>query len=517
VHVNADIDLEDAGAQAMWTDYEAFVAPNLGATERWVPYHTVFGCHEKFVLEAIHHSQHGWNEFQRFQAMFIFRAHCKADVFNIAQVPILTSDDFWKDPVQACEPSGIMEKALLKYRLETKGPLLTTCFRMIPVRLLEDNDENLVRNVVIRTGRLLALAEKVFPIVKDEKVSAANKFDRISALVQSTQGLGETWAKMLTCCIDLAYPEIGLLSKRCDVGIGAAVPLRRLLPHGGDSDLHKALDQLRSLFNTSTDSSFAHFWNVLERVERMARDRFSDFPLILKQINTERGCISAVTLQVQLCEYRQYRHSLARNRYGLTADESMKEIDKEPPAARGPTAADMFKARSQQQQQQAEERRTAAKRMYDEGYVSSTAAFETLIDAVGGSWRLAERVAKLCHGASEKGKSPEEVQQFREQLCKDAMKMKGADDVANDSPAWSICKLKTSGTQTPYVPFKCGNPPVPFQTTVQSAGSIMQAERIARLCFAKLESGSTKEEALEFRNAQYPLEEQPGKRSRLNP
>jgi hypothetical protein len=517
VHVTSDIDLKDKGAKAMWADYEAFVAPNLGGTERWVPYHTMFGCHEKFVVEAIHYSQHGWDEFQRFQAMFIFRAHCKADVFNIAQVPVLTSDEFWKDPHQACEPAGIMEKALLKYRLETKAPLLTTCFRMIPIRLLEDNDENLVRNVVIRTGRLIALAEKVFPIVKDETLSAASKFGQISTLVQAVQGLGETWAKMLTVCIDLAYPEMGLLSRQCDVGTGAAVPLRRLLPHGGDSDLHKALDELRSLFNTSQGSTFTDFWNVLEIVERKAREQFSGFPLILTQMNTERGCLSAATLQVQLCEYRQYRHALARNRYGLPADESMKEVQEQFPAAPKATCGqlDIFRARWQQQ---AEERRQAAKRMHDEGIASSTAAFEALIDAVGGSWRLAERVAQMCFNATSSGKSPEEVEEFRHELCKDALKLKGADDVSNDSNhAWAHCKVTLTGTASghPYVSTQLKG--VCFQTTVAAAGSIMNAERIARLCFAKLESGVAKDEVIEFRNGLYKIanpDYQPRKRAR---
>lgn len=38
----------------MWPDVEAFVTPNLGATERWVPYHTILGVHEIFLVQHVH-------------------------------------------------------------------------------------------------------------------------------------------------------------------------------------------------------------------------------------------------------------------------------------------------------------------------------------------------------------------------------------------------------------------------------------------------------------------------------
>merc|ERR1711972_989799 len=44
---------------------------------------------------------------------------------------------------------------------------------------------------------------------------------------------------------------------------------------------------------------------------------------------------------------------------------------------------------------------------------------------------------------------------------------------------------------------------IPFQTTVGQSGSVLGAERIARLCYGKFESGATKEEVVEFRNSLY--------------
>merc|ERR1712032_897968 len=54
------------------------------------------------------------------------------------------------------------------------------------------------------------------------------------------------------------------------------------------------------------------------------RDKFGAYPLVVAQANTKEGKMSAVTLQVQLCEYRQFRHSLARLKYGLPDDEKMR-------------------------------------------------------------------------------------------------------------------------------------------------------------------------------------------------
>merc|ERR1711972_1024045 len=44
---------------------------------------------------------------------------------------------------------------------------------------------------------------------------------------------------------------------------------------------------------------------------------------------------------------------------------------------------------------------------------------------------------------------------------------------------------------------------IPFQTTVGQSGSVLGAERIARLCYGKFESGATKEEVVEYRNSLY--------------
>merc|ERR1719359_357716 len=148
---------------------------------------------------------------------------------------------------------------------------------------------------------------------------------KMSDVVQKAQGLGDTWGKMLTVCIDLAYPKERMGESTCDVGSGAFKPLQALMPKAdAKKDKKELLKAFAKIANSSTGSSTKSFWSVLKKVETQVRDKFSKYPLICAQANTRQGNLSAVTLQVQLCEYRQFRHSLARLKYGLPDDETMR-------------------------------------------------------------------------------------------------------------------------------------------------------------------------------------------------
>jgi len=487
---------EDPAVRTLWPDYEAFVTPNLGATERWVPYHTALGVHEFYLIESVHHRKEPlWDAKRRFMAIFIFRAHCKRDFFNQAQLPYLLCEDFWRDPVQAFEPEGALERSMREYRRRTRQPLLTLAMRMIPERLLEDDDDNLVRSIVLRTQRLLEVAEQIWPVIQDANTPAGKRFAEISQLVQKANGLGETWAKMLCVCLDLAYPNLGLLASQCDVGIGAQAPLRCLLPEGRAEEPREALRQLQRAINSSQAPSSKHFWILLPKVEELVRQRFSGLPLILDQVRTERGKMSAVTLQVQLCEYRQFRNSLARTRFGLPGDDSMK-LPEKPKRARPEDQLEFDKAgqrillsipsqEGQQHQQPAEQ------------------PLEVPLAAAGGRRRLAERVALLCLEKLRDGASRAEVVTFREELCRHC---KGSlEDVHDDSEAWTRCRV-TLKHINPLVGFTFqaeGGPKISFQTTVKAAGSIMNAERIARLCWARFDAGDAKEVVLAYRAELY--------------
>merc|ERR1719356_856690 len=97
---------------------------------------------------------------------------------------------------------------------------------------------------------LLEVAEEAWAIMKS-KQSACQKMKALSTCIQNKNGLGETWAKMLSVCIDLAYPKELLLESQCDVGTGAAPPLKVLVPAGNYKDNQERLKALMDEVNAS--------------------------------------------------------------------------------------------------------------------------------------------------------------------------------------------------------------------------------------------------------------------------
>jgi len=326
-----------------------------------------------------------------------------------------------------------MEKDIAKFRSQGNA-LQTSCFLIIPERILDDDDANLIRNVVLRTQRIIGLAEQIWPVVQNDKISAADKFDKIAELIQNARGFGDTWVKMLMVCIDIAMPKLKLLESRCEVGIGALGGLRQILEDEGliapkppprpkeeakqardgtvvgihiaqgivplhqdgkqllqvtarmagsfdrahaivsklcemakkgnnvekliaaktklisDQSLKvpflglaqkqqkylkqkaedeangitaqsaaaslkaasEALQKLRARINEHGSDSCKHFWKLLTKVETHAKTHFKGLPLVLEQMKTTPRQMSAATVQVQLCEWRQFQEHLKR-------------------------------------------------------------------------------------------------------------------------------------------------------------------------------------------------------------
>lgn len=323
---------------------------------------------------------------------------------------------------------------MLKFRALGKA-LQTSCFLIIPERILEDDDKNLVRNIMLRSQCLTALANHLWSVVNDVKTSTNAKYDEIKKSILGVNMLGDTWVKMLMVCIDICLPELKLLQERCEVGVGASDPMRTMLEDEGlleprsaprgpgssidlgdgysvtpsmsqgivavkrhgkqliqvtsgmagsvdkahavalelgkfaakkkldqkdqpilmkkrqehfddkafvvanlgldermrelqaqkkdekanegskkdrsnagtESDASKGLKQLCDHINASTGHSAKHFWGMLGKVEEHGRKHFKHLPLMIAQMRTQRGKLSAATTQVQLCEFRQFR------------------------------------------------------------------------------------------------------------------------------------------------------------------------------------------------------------------
>merc|ERR1712187_646005 len=77
----------------------------------------------------------------------------------------------------------------------------------------------------------------------------------------------------------------------------------------------KALAKLCERVNQSSSPSCNHFWNLLAKVEAAGRKVFDGLPLVVSQMRTKRRCLSAVTLQVQLCEWRQFQNFQAKSKH----------------------------------------------------------------------------------------------------------------------------------------------------------------------------------------------------------
>lgn len=503
-HAGQEIELTDKQSKSMWPDVEAFVTPNLGNTERWVPYHTILGVHELFLVQSVH-SQKAWNEKQRFLAMFVFRAHCKRDLFLKAQLPLMLKQSFWDDPQKAFRPDGPMERAILKYRRTTQQPLITSCFRIIPPRVLKDDDENLVRSVTSRSIALLEVAEQAYPVMKDKKKTATEKMMEISSMVQEAPGCGDTWAKMLTVCIDLAYPEQHLLESQCDVGTGAAPPLKCLLKREtsmSSEEAREALKQLQKVVNNSSSPHAKEFWSTLKKEESVICKQFKQYRLVCDQARTKAHAMTAATLQVQLCEYRQFRHSRARLAYGLPDDASMRgEVMR-----KSSMDPENFIQLDQKSKSYKFEYLVEGKKIH----------FELSLKSVGNNSPVAKRLASMCFKKFMGGASNAEVCKFRDEVLQS---MRSSEpDVAPESEAWRACRVGIAHS-CPVVAFhfedKHGSKQA-FQTTAAAAGdSMLDAERIARVCWEKLKAGMTKEDVISYRNQLYK-EIAPGGRSKIH-
>lgn len=322
---NQEVQLQDPAAEKLWDKYIAFVPNSQGAREKWMPYHTVLGSHELFIVEHIRFP----DPYRQFLAMFIFRAHCKHEMFDEVQRPLLDRESFWKDPIKHFETGGEIYQRMLEYRRGPGKPALQTgAFRMIPDRLTHDNDENLVQNICNRTQTLLRVADEVWPIVHDNQ---PNKFTRISDKIQKADGLGDTWSKMLMVSIDIMYPDLCLVSSQCDVGIGAQPALQRIL-RDSQQDAKVGLERLRVAMNESKLASAAYFRKVLPQVERLAGERFKKDHHIMRHLRTgwTKEVFTASTVQVQLCEWRQFmeRTSEAHKRPAELPVDSLRALSK---------------------------------------------------------------------------------------------------------------------------------------------------------------------------------------------
>ena len=152
------------------------------------------------------------------------------------------------------------------------------------------------------------------------------KFSGISEVVRQSKGMGDTWTKMILASIDIAFPDLRLLTERCEVGRGAIDGLKRLLPDPRGAHLANQTSQELLMFVTrvvnargDAVSNRSQFCDLLSNIEAFACTKFGNFPLVVRHMNTTRHELGAGTVQVQLCEWRQFH---GRPRKGLSPQDN---------------------------------------------------------------------------------------------------------------------------------------------------------------------------------------------------
>eukprot|EP00746_Dinoflagellata_sp_MGD_P066907 gnl/MRDRNA2_/MRDRNA2_27656_c0_seq1.p1 gnl/MRDRNA2_/MRDRNA2_27656_c0~~gnl/MRDRNA2_/MRDRNA2_27656_c0_seq1.p1 ORF type:complete len:454 (+),score=63.78 gnl/MRDRNA2_/MRDRNA2_27656_c0_seq1:56-1417(+) len=304
----------------MWEPYSSFLQ-NLSTParrEKWVPFHYGLGTHELLLMEEIWYTKKtSWDEKQRFVSMFIFRSHCRRELFLEVQFPLMLHEHFWSDPAGSFAPDGPMEKSMLKYRRSGKQ-LQTGAFRIIPKRLCDDDDQNLVRSICQRSSALINLAFELYPLLQSslariqgvtieaKAAESVSIYNVIMEKIQKVHGVGDTWVKMLMCCIDLSYPRLCLLRDKCEIGVGALEGLQRLIPDGHGSVQFQLQQLVEHINSPRMKARYQKFWEVLSQVERVGQQKYADMPMLHYHLDACRTGIFASVVQVQLCEWRQF-------------------------------------------------------------------------------------------------------------------------------------------------------------------------------------------------------------------
>mmetsp|Transcript_13481 Transcript_13481/g.26500 ORF Transcript_13481/g.26500 Transcript_13481/m.26500 type:complete len:706 (+) Transcript_13481:20-2137(+) len=355
VTLNTEVAFEDADAQRLWCEYHTFLAPlRLRGAEFLVPYHAILGKHELFLFKTVHHQPFAkWDARQRIVATLVFRAHCNQELFTTAQLPHLLGSEFWSDPLGAFSVGRALELSMLEFHQSQQpkgGRSKTGVPDDVPLegplsQVKEDIVDNAprsdkrtgtpmvgrlgaVRRITARTQRLLRVADLIWPLLAHAEQDASATLLRIETLIEEVDGLGKNCGTMVAKDLDLARPELGLLEAREEIDVEALVVARCLIEGlegqgHNDAQGRELLLKVLKTANSFKTGSGKHFWDLLQQVEDAGQRALYDMPLALSELKTPRFQMSAATLQVQLCQYRRFRQSLAHTRLGLGGDVAM--------------------------------------------------------------------------------------------------------------------------------------------------------------------------------------------------
>ena len=287
------------------------------AVEKWCPFHHQLQRHCWQILDIMHAENDSMKPFKslkdRFKLAFCFRANCEVGCWKHEQFPLLQRT--FKD---STDPEDVLKNANKHVLFDDEGELEQRIYeRKLQRKKCQTGSHRAIsrfkkslipssqaRDIVYRMKDLLSMADDIYSllILPDQK---NNVSAQICNIIEDKKyhGFGETQIKCLLDTCALAFTHHGIGQYTCPVGWGAE-PALSIMEAGGvnkksPEDLSKMLECLTEHINTNRD-----LLEFVSTEEKKARD--SDvLPEKYAKLFWQTNKISAMIVQIQLCEYRQ--------------------------------------------------------------------------------------------------------------------------------------------------------------------------------------------------------------------
>jgi len=293
-----------------------FEGPAKG--EKWVPWHTVLCDHERYIYEDIY-TLEGYADAEKFVLMFVFRGSSYIPLFNAIFMPILKAKGpdggptplakslIWGvdgNRMSAYERGGYLHEAFMSYRSQYgedgKPNKIHTSAYVYRPKQGESGDEY-VYSLVRRAGEFGGLGHTVH-----NALTPGVKKDTVDGLLQGLSGVGPTMSKMFLVSTHLRYPHLALLDESCIVGDGAAAAFVHLFPTANKAADREVL--LKKLL-VEMQENISEIEPRLKHMMAWTAERTaSAFERIIPKALFRGDDFVAFELQVNLCEWRKYRH-----------------------------------------------------------------------------------------------------------------------------------------------------------------------------------------------------------------
>jgi len=289
--------------------------------DRWVPFLTMLGMDEYFLFAHLLTPQ-SWGKQQISltpkQSLYILMVYCATRNQHLwtelceSGIPdyLLQADE------AAFTPGGAVSEFVTKYHRSFTGlPLGSSTSRMyVPENAgSADKDAHYLSALVSRMRSYATAGTSIWTVLCASG-DADQKASHIRSIVSEVPGVGNTQLK--TILVSLQFwlnhfePPVNFFSKTCPVGEGALPALRYLCTdyassksscEGSNDDLKNSELLVALHAHVSATSPPVHLMACW--VSQSARETYADVKFFSPSF---RGGFSLDSLQVQLCEYRQF-------------------------------------------------------------------------------------------------------------------------------------------------------------------------------------------------------------------